>query len=86
MIDVEYEGGIYRYCEDKKKNYWIGVRRGGSNFPGVNCWVPIGFWPELRKAAIEQGIPKETFAAKKKAEKKSVSHRKKVDKDCISIF
>ena len=86
MIDVEYEGGVYRYCEDKKKNYWIGVKRGGSIFPGVNCWVPIGFWPVLRKAAIEQGVPAESFIRKEKPKKKSVSRSKKQDKDCISIF
>ena len=89
MFDVEYEGSIYRYCKDKGRGYWIGIsgsRSCDGFFPGSYCQVPIGFWPRLRKSALNQGVDESIFKRSKPEKKKSVSRKKKKDEGSISIF
>ena len=95
MIEVKYNSGtedsprwgIYRFCNEKGKKYWLTIR-GLSRASGLMpyCVCPISMWSDLQKAAIEQGIDPLVFRTpkpEKKASKKRSVSRKNVG---ISIF
>ena len=92
MIDVKHNGCVYRYCppSDKQKGYWIGVsgkRRSDNMFSGAFCHVPLGHWPTLRSAAIEQGVCSSVFNTPEKKTKSGKSRGpKKAKGPSISIF
>jgi hypothetical protein len=85
--DIYPKWGIYRFCNDSGKKYWLGVRRLSrtSGFTPM-CVCPSSIWSDLQKAAIEQGIDPLSFRtpkAEKKVSKRRSAPRKKVG---ISIF
>ena len=92
MIDVKHNGCVYRYCppSNKQKGYWIGISgKAGSGimFSVPFCQVPLGHWPTLRGAAIEQGICDSVFKTPEKKTKSGKSRGpKKTKGPSISIF
>ena len=90
MIEVVFEGGLYRFCKsDKSRNYWLGIgKRTGRYHPGSSCVAPLCIWGELQSIAVESGICKTNFITPPKSEeKKQRTPRKKKDsKPSISIF
>ena len=95
MIEVKYNSGteshprwgLYRFCNEKGKRYWLTIR-GLSRASGLTpyCVVPISMWSDLQKAAIEQGIDPSSFRTPK-VEKKATKRRSAPRKNPgISIF
>jgi hypothetical protein len=94
VIEVEYnrgteekpDWGVYSYQRNESKAYWLGVRPvpGHSNYPRPNVVVPVQMWPELMKAAIDDGADPSNFRTKKKEKKPAAKRAKK--NPGISIF
>lgn len=87
MIEVEYEGNTYAFCKGDKKGYWIGLK-GGRNkmYPGAYCAVPLAYYNELQKKALEDGHEASIFRTPKK-EKKVRTPRVRAKKEAgIKIF
>ena len=79
--------GVYRYINDDKSKYWLGVRPlEGAHFIR-NVVAPMVHWSDFEKVAIENGADPASFRAKK-AEKKAASPRQRQAKKNpgISIF
>lgn len=88
MIEVLFEGGLYRFCKSEvSRNYWIGVgKRRGSFHPGSSCVAPLCIWGELQSIAVESGVCKTNFTTPKVEEKPKAARKKKSSKPSISIF
>jgi len=87
MIEVEYEGNTYGFCKRTNDTYWIGIR-GSRNvmFPGPYCAVPLSFYKELHRKALEDGHEESIFRNPKK-QKKVRSARVRAKKEVgIKIF
>lgn len=95
MIEVEYNTGteknprwgLYRFCRDGKKKYWLTVR-GLAGTSGLTpfCVCPSDMWSLLQKAAIEQGFSVSSFATPKPEKKRSNGRSAARKNPGISIF
>ena len=89
MVTADFEGNNYLFCRDKSgRSYWVGNGGPkGGRYPGLNAIAPMNMWPELRLAALEQGVDKEEMAyTPPKPKKKSRPKKAKTTKDTIAIF
>ncbi len=79
--------GLYRFCIDGKKKYWLTVRglAGAGGFTPF-CVCPIEMWSKLQKAAIEQGFAASSFETPKPEKKRSNRRFAPRKNPGISIF
>ena len=86
MIEVEYDGNTYAFCNNGKKGYWIGIKgKRNAMFPGEYCSVPLAFCPALLEKAVSDGHERKMFYSSKKNKKKSATRQTKKDSG-IKIF
>ena len=89
MIEICHKGSVYQYSKDDggKRGSWLLVKgRGLGSLNGTPyCSVPIGYWKELRVAAIDAGYSSTDFAPIVEKMQKKTSE-KKSNGQSISIF
>ena len=90
MIELEYEGNVYRYCNGGEgRGYWIGIRgKRSAMYTGNYCSIPLGFHSTLRREAIKLGYSENHFSPKMKEPVKLKAKRvkAKTEENCIKIF